>query len=326
MTHPPEPIPDHRPQVLLFDPIGWVQDWSYAEEIEALAPLGVDVVIPEDRHARDRCLPDADVVVVSSIDQLTAEHVERLGRCVGILCYSAGTDAVDVEAATRAGIAVGNIRAGTVDVADHAMTLLLAAWRRLPAMISATTAGRWGLDPNPDLRTIPRLEGKTLGIFGAGAIGRAVATRARAFGMFTVATYRRPEVAETELQHVPLERLLADSHALVLTASLNPSTAGIIDAVALATARPGLVLVNVGRGGLIVERDLAQALDDGIVAVAALDVRDPEPPDPSEDLLGGRPNVIQTPHAGGVSIEALSSLHRLASDGIESLLREGGRL
>ena len=168
MAHPPEPIPDQRPRVVFFDPIGWVQDWSYAEEIEALAPLGVDVVIPENRHARDRYLPDADVVVVSSI-------------------------------------------------------------------------------------------------------GRAVAARARAFGMFTVATYRRPEVAETELPHVPLERLLADSNALVLTASLNPSTAGIIDAGAPAAASPGLVLVNVARGGLIVERDLAQALDDGIVAVAALD-------------------------------------------------------
>jgi len=326
MTQPHGPKPERRLRVLLFDPIGWVQDWSYAEEIEALAPLGVVVVIPEDRAERDRHLPDADVVVVSSVDQLTAAHIEQLGRCVGILCYSAGTDAVDVEAATRAGIAVGNIRAGTVDVADHAITLLLAAWRRLPTMISYATAGRWDLDANADLRSIPRLEGKTLGIFGAGAIGRAVATRARAFGMRTIATYRRPEVADSELPHVPFEGLLAESDALVLTASLNPSTAGIIDAAALAAARPGVVLVNVARGGLIVERDLAQALDDGIVAAAALDVRDSEPPDPSEDVLAGRPNVIQTPHAGGVSVEALSSLHRLASDGIEKLLREGGRL
>lgn len=326
MTHHPEPTSRPRLRVLLFDPIGWVHDWSYDEEIAALAPLGVEVVSPANRDERDRLLPDADVVVVSSVDQLTADHVEQLTRCVGILCYSAGMDAVDVEAATRAGIAVDNIRAGTADVADHAMTLLLAAWRRLPAMTAAVAAGRWDLDLNPDFRHIPRLEGKTLGIFGPGAIGQAVAARARAFGMVTVATYRRPEVAESALPHVPFEQLLAGSHALVLTASLNPSTRGIFDAAAFARARRGLVLVNVARGGLIVERDLAQALDDGTVAMAALDVRDPEPPDPADDALAGRDNVIQTPHAAGVSVEALAGLHRLAADGIESLLREGGRL
>jgi glycerate dehydrogenase len=322
----PRPLPDRRPRVLFFDPVGWVQEWSYAEEIEALAQLGVDAVIPEDRNIRDRALPDADVVVVSSVDQLTAAHVDQLERCVGILCYSAGMDAVDVEAATRAGIAVDNIRAGTVDVADHAMTLLLAAWRRLPTMTAAAAAGHWDLALNPGLGSVRRLEGKTLGIFGAGAVGRAVAVRARAFGMITVATYRRPEVAETELPHVPFERLLAESDALVLAASLNPETAGIINAGSLAAARPGLVIVNVGRGGLISERDLAQALDDGIVAAAGLDVRDPEPPDPSEDLLAGRLNVILTPHFAGLSVEAFASIHRLASEGIESLLREGGRL
>ena len=134
------------------------------------------------------------------------------------------------------------------------------------------------------------------------------------------------EVAEPALPHVPFEQLLAESHGLVLTASLNPSTQGAFDTTAFARARRGLVLVNVARGGLIVERDLAQALDDGTVAMAALDVRDPEPPDPADDALVGRPDVIQTPHAAGVSVEALAGLHRLAAEGIESLLRQGGRL
>jgi D-3-phosphoglycerate dehydrogenase / 2-oxoglutarate reductase len=326
MPHQPLSAAEKHLKVLLFDPITWIHDWSYEEEREALTPVGAELVIPVDRDERDRRLGEADVVVVSSIDRLTASHVDQLERCVGILCYSAGMDAVDVEAAGRRGIAVTNIRAGTADVADHAMTLLLAAWRRLPTMMSEARAARWDLEQHPEFRTIPRLEGSTLGILGAGAIGQAVAVRARGFGLRTIATYRRPDAADPDLPHVPLDDLVAQSHALVLTASLNPSTQGIVDHRLLGHARPGLIVVNVGRGGLIVERDLADALDAGIVAAAALDVRDPEPPDPDDDVLGGRADVIQTPHSAGVSAEALSSLHRLAAEGIEDLLRRGGRL
>jgi phosphoglycerate dehydrogenase-like enzyme len=235
-------------------------------------------------------------------------------------------DAVDVEAAGRAGIAVDNIRAGTDDVADHAMTLLLAAWRQLPAMISEANAGHWDLEQHPQFRRIPRLAGSTLGVFGPGAIGQAVARRARAFGMRTIATYRQPEAADPDLPHVPIGRLAAESDAVVLTASLNPTTKGVIDRSFFNTARHGMILVNVGRGGLVVESDLAAALDARIVACAALDVRDPEPPDPNHDDLSGRPDVIVTPHAAGVSSEALASLHRLAAEGIEGLLRRGNRL
>ncbi|HEX2152976.1 MAG TPA: NAD(P)-dependent oxidoreductase [Acidimicrobiia bacterium] len=326
MTASSNPPPSRAPQVLLFDPITWIHDWNYDEERTTLAALGADLLTPPDRATRDRALAAADVVVVSSIDRLKAEHIDQLKRCVGILCYSAGMDAVDLEAAGRAGIPVTNIRAGTVDVADHAMTLLLAAWRRLPAMTSEARAGRWDLEQHPEFRSIPRLAGSTVGILGAGPIGRAVAARARAFGMRTLATYRRPETAEPDLSHVPLDRLVAESDALILTASLNPSTRGIVNGSLLAGARPGLIVVNVGRGALIVEADLADALDAGIVSVAALDVRDPEPPDPDNDVLSGRPDVIQTPHVAGVSAQALSSLHRLAAEEIVGLLRSGGRI
>lgn len=320
------PLPHARPNVVYFDPITWIDEWSYDEERSALAHLGVDVVIPADRDERDRRIRTADVVVVSSIDRLTADHVGRLEHCVGILCYSAGMDAVDLAAADRAAIPVRNVQAGTPDVADHAMTLLLAAWRMLPAMTAAVDDRRWDLTELPEFRTIPRLEGSTVGIFGAGAVGQAVATRARAFGVRTLATYRRPEVAVPELPHVPVERLFAESDALILTASLTPSSRHIVNSRTLAHARPGAILVNVGRGGLIVENDLVEALDAGILRAAALDVRDPEPPDPATDPLAGRADVIQTPHMAGVSAAAFPSLRRLAAEGIETLLRQGGRL
>ena len=319
MTQPP-------PNVLFFDPIGWVHEWSYEPERELLDPFDVRMIEPLDRPKRDAALATADVVVVSSVDRLTAEHVAALERCVGILCYSAGMDAVDGEAARAAGIPVTNVRAATADVADHAMTLLLAAWRMLPAMTSAATGPSWDLGEHPQFRAIPRIGGRTMGILGAGAIGREVAARGRAFGMRTIATYRRPEVAEPDLPHVDPDRLFADSDAVVLTAALTPETRGIVDDRLLSKARPGMVLVNVGRGGLIVEQDLADALDRGIVRAAALDVRVSEPPDPDDDPLSGRPDVIQTPHMAGVSSDASADLHRLAAEGILALLRQGGRL
>ena len=315
------------PQVLFFDPITWVDDgWRYDIETAALAPLGVDVVIPDDRAARDRSLATADVVVVSSIDNLTAADIHRLERCVGILCYSAGMDAVDLAAAAEKGIPVTNVRAGTVDVADHAMALLLSAWRMLPEMTAAVEAHRWEVAEHPRFRSIPRLEGATVGIFGAGAIGRAVADRARAFGITTIATYRRPESATADLPHVPVEQLFAESDAVVLTASLTPSSKGIVNRRLLEGARAGMVLVNVGRGGLIVEGDLVWALDQGIVRAAGLDVRDPEPPDPDSDPLAGRSDVIGTPHLAGMSAAAIAGLPRLAAEAIETLLRQGDRI
>lgn len=314
------------PRVLLFDPITWIDDWSYDVEQASLAALGVELVIPADRTDRDRQLSAADVVVVSSIDSLTAGHVEMLDQCVGILCYSAGMDAVDLAAANRKGIPVANVQAGTADVADHAMTLLLAAWRMLPAMSAAAAAGHWDLADHPEFRSIPRLEDSTLGIFGAGAIGRAVADRARGFGVDTIATYRRPEVATPDLPHADVQTLFAKSDAVILTASLTPSSHRVIDRSVLEHAGPGAVLVNVGRGALVVEDDLVWALDTGLLRAAALDVRDPEPPDPAADPLGGRTDVILTPHMAGVSSRSLSNLQQLAADGIEALLRQGGRI
>lgn len=313
-------------RVLLFDPITWIDDWDYGVEREALGQVGAQLVVPTDRSERDKELARADVVVVSSIDRLTAHHVQRLERCVGILCYSAGMDAVDIAAAAEAAIPVTNVRAGTDDVADHAMTLLLAAWRMLPEMIEAAGTGKWDLADHPQFRGIRRLRGSTLGIYGVGAIGRTVANRARSFGMRIIGTYRRPESAEPDIPHVEVQRLFAESDVVVLTAALTSSTRGVVGKEVLAFARQGLILVNVGRGGLVVEADLADALVRGTVRAAALDVRETEPPDPTNDPLAGRPNVITTPHMAGVSTQALADLHRLAAEGIVSLLRQGGRL
>jgi len=317
-----------RPRVVLFDPIPWAGiEWSYDDERSRLEAAGVDLVIPEDHTTRDVALATADVVVVSSIESMGAADIARLERCVGILCYSAGMDAVDTIAAAERGIPVGNLRAGTAEVADHALALLLAAQRRLITLHAASTAGQWDIDASPEIRTMRRLEGQVLGIVGVGAVGRAVAQRARGFGFTIIATYRQPPAEpDPALPHVPLEQLFAEADAIILAASLSESSRGMVDHRVLSLAKPGTILVNVGRGALVVEDDLADALDRGTIGIAALDVRATEPPDPATDRLSGRPEVIQTPHVAGVSIDALADVHRLAAEGIVAMLSDGGRL
>jgi D-3-phosphoglycerate dehydrogenase len=171
------------------------------------------------------------------------------------------------------------------------------------------------------------LRGKTLGIVGAGRIGRGVARRARGFGLRTIAADPFVEPGtDPELEILPLPEVLAQADALVLCAALTSESRHLIDRAALALVRPGMVLVNVARGGLVDESALAAALAEGRVGAAALDVRDPEPPRPASDPLAGFDNVILTPHMAATSQEAVEDLHRMAAEISLELLRAGGRL
>jgi D-3-phosphoglycerate dehydrogenase len=315
-----------RPRVVVLDPIRDVA-WDYDLERAVLAPAGVDLVIPADDPAADAEARDADVVIVSGIRRLEAPLIGELRRAVGILCYSVGMDKVDGEAAAAAGIPVRNVPGYCTDeVADQALALLLAAWRRVPGLAARAEAYDWAVHADQDLAAIRRMRGHTLGVVGAGRIGRQVAQRARAFGMRTIAADPFVADAGSELPVLPFDEVLARADAIVLCAALSPRTRGLIGSDALARVRPGLVLVNVARGGLVDEPALATALRDGRVSFAALDVRDPEPPRPDADPLAGLPNVLQTPHVGGASQEATADLHRMAAGICLELLTAAGRV
>jgi D-3-phosphoglycerate dehydrogenase len=215
---------------------------------------------------------------------------------------------VDVAAAEAAGIAVRNVPGYCVDeVADHALALLLALRRQIVHMVNGTAAGGWR-EARP-VRPIHRISGQTMGLVGAGRIGTAIARRARGFGMRTVASdpYRAGP-ADPELPIAAFADVLAAADVLVLCAPLNDSTRGIIDAAALARLRPGAELINVARGGLVVEADLADALRSGHLGGAALDVRVSEPPDPATDPLRDCPNLMLTPHQAATSEESVLDL------------------
>ncbi len=314
-----------RPRVVVFDPIPG--GWSFDADAAVLGGRDVELVVPADELAAEEAIKTADAVIVTGVRKLDAARVASLERCVGILCYSIGMDKVDGPAANAAGIPVRNVPDYCTDeVSDHAMALLLAAQRRLLPIANATAAGEWPLRDRTQLASIRRLRGQTLGIAGAGRTGRLVARKARGFGFRTIAF--DPFVTDPgdpDIALVAFDDFLRQADAIVICAALTPGSPPMISAEALAQVRPGLILVNVARGGHIDETALAEALRDGRVAVAALDVRVTEPP-PEQDPLAGLPNVIQTPHIAATSREASDDLHRLAAQYVLGLLEDAGRI
>lgn len=317
--------PGARPRVVVFDPIPG--GWSFDSDAEALGERGVELIVPADESAADVAIRSADAVIVTGVRRLEAARIATLERCVGILCYSIGLDKVDGPAAAAAGLPVRNVPDYCTDeVSDHALALLLAAQRRLLPIATATAAGEWPLRDRTQLSTIRRLRGQTLGIAGAGRTGRLVARKARGFGFRTMA--HDPFVTDPcdpDLELVGFDELLRRADAIVICAALNPGAPPLISREALGRVRPGLILVNVARGGHIDEDALAEALQDGRVAVAALDVRVTEPPS-QPDPLAGLSNVIQTPHVAASSREAAEDLHRLAAQYVLGLLEDAGRI
>jgi D-3-phosphoglycerate dehydrogenase len=313
------------PVVLVWDPIRSLE-WSYDAERELLAKDGVELVVPDGEHASPQQLAAADVVIVS--DPFPTELLAQLPRCVGIICYSVGMDAVDAGAAAAVGIPITNV-AGycTEEVSDHAMALLLALQRRLLPFAEKAVRGDWDVYSGSDFTGIRRLRGQRLGIVGLGRIGSQVAVKAAAFGMDVLAF--DPYLAESPLpfvELVDLDHLLRAADAVVLCSALTATSRQLLNAEHIAAMRPGAVLVNVARGGLIDEDALADALRSGRLSGAGLDVRAKEPPDFDTDVLRELPNVVLTQHMGATSQESRADLHVFAARRAIELLAEAGRV
>ncbi len=316
-----------RPVVTFVDPLTWSREFSYEVEHSILTSAGVDLRIPADEAERDRLLPIADVVISSGTLRVDARSIESMRTCVGIQCYSVGMDAVDHVAAAARGIEIANVNASTADVADHTMALVLAAQRRIPAMLAATDARQWTLRDLTEPWEIRRLAGQVFGVVGAGRIGRQVVARAQAFGFETIAVDPfPPEPPIDGLAIVPVDELLRRSDVIVVCASLNDESRGFFDAGFFARTKPGVLFVNTARGGLVDEEALADALDSGQVGLAALDVRAQEPPLAAGDRLTGHPRVLQTPHMAAMSTQSRIDIHPLVAESVLGLLRRAGRL
>lgn len=241
-------------------------------------------------------------------DHLDADAIYHMPKLRAISNYAVGYDNVDLAAAAARGIRVGNTPDVLTDAtADLAFTLLLAAARRLPEAFACARSGRWvGWEPAAFLGA--EVYGRTLGIIGFGRIGRAMARRAEGFGMRILHTSQGdgPEV---------LDALLADSDFVSLHTPLTPKTRHLIDKVALAKMKPTAILINTARGEIIDETALIDALHDGQIAGAALDVTDPEPPAPNGPLQSA-PNLVLTPHIGSATRAARERMADLAVDNL----------
>lgn len=254
---------------------------------------------------------DAVVVRTLELDRGTFAATDRL-RVVSK--HGVGLDAVDVDAASEAGVLVTrtpgqNVRA----VAEHAVGMLFAVRKRFVPATRDVRAGEWARERYAG----PELGGDTLGIYGAGAIGRRVADLAEGIGMDVVAydPYADPE----GVSMVGSVAALADAaDALTVHAPLTDETEGAVGADALARLPASGVVVNCARGGIVDEGALATALEEGAIAGAGLDVFAEEPPAPDDPLLA-RPNVVVTPHCAGSTTEALRGMSEAAAANVRAV-------
>ncbi len=241
-------------------------------------------------------------LVIRSATQVTADVLEAGTGLVVVGRAGVGLDNVDLATATRLGVTVVNAPLSNVlSAAEHTVALILAQARNIPQAHAALVAGRWERAQWEGIE----LSGKTLGIIGLGRVGRLVAERVAGFAMLTVAydPYVSAEQArELRIDLVTLPELMARSDFVTLHVAKTPETVGLIGSELLASAKPGIRIVNVARGGLVDEEALAAALRSGRVAGAAMDTFDGEPIVSSP--LFGLPGVVVTPHLGASTAEA----------------------
>ena len=278
---------------------------------EELSPAGIGLLSEDfevrqvdgaDRAALLPALAGVDALIVRSATMVDAEALAAAPRLKVVARAGVGLDNVDVPAATARGVMVVNApQSNIVSAAEHAIALLLAVARRVPQAHASLTAGEW----KRSHFTGVELTGKTAGLLGLGRIGALVAQRLSAFGMRIVAYdpyVSAARAAQMNVTLVSLTELLKESDVLSVHLPKTPETLGLIGKDELATCKPGAILINAARGGLVDEAALADALQSGHLGGAGIDVYAKEPTTSSP--LFGAPNAVVTPHLGASTEEA----------------------
>src|SRR3954466_8380305 len=272
---------------------------------EELAPSALEVLSGEfevrtvdgaDRAALLPALAGVDALIVRSATHVDAEALAAADRLKVVARAGVGLDNVDVAAATKQGVLVVNApTSNIVSAAQHAVALLLAVARRVPQADASLKAGEW----KRSRFTGVEVTDKTMGVVGLGRIGVLVAQRMSAFGVRLLAYdpyVPAARAAQIGVRLVPLDELLRESDFLSIHLPKTPETVGLIGERELALCKPGVIIVNAARGGLLDEHALAQALKEGRVGGAGVDVYSSEPC--TDSPLFGYDNVVATPHLG----------------------------
>jgi len=287
---------------------------------EVLSRVGAELLLAEAStpQAIMQVARDADALLVTYA-KVTAEMIGQMTGCRIIARFGIGVDNVDIVAATNASIVVTRVPDYCIDeVSDHTMALLLALARKIPFANSRAHAGRWEM---PAVVPIHRLRGSVLGLVGFGRISQSVAPKAKAFGL-RVISYD-PFVSEETMKCAGVEKvdfseLVRVSDHISIHTPLVPETNHLFNADVFRRMKPTAHLINTARGSIVDEEALAQALDQGHLSGAALDVLSPEPP--STSPLFGRDNVILTPHMSFYSAESLNELQSKAAEEVVRVL------
>jgi D-3-phosphoglycerate dehydrogenase len=304
------------PKVLIADDLS-----PRAADIFRARGIETDVKIGLDREALKAIIDQYDGLAVRSATKVTKPIIEAASRLKVIGRAGIGVDNIDVPASTVRGIVVMNTPFGnSITTAEHAIAMILALARQLPAADRSTQAGKWEKSRFMGVE----ITGKVLGLIGCGNIGSIVANRALGLKMKVAAFdpfLSVDRAVELGVDKVELDELFARADFITLHTPLTDATRNIIDATALAKMKPGVRIVNCARGGLIVEADLIAALDSGHVAGAGIDVFPTEPA--RESPFFGRDDVLCTPHLGAATIEAQENVALQVAEQMADFLLTG---
>ena len=278
---------------------------------------------PYDDEEIIRRIADAEVVMTNKVP-VSRRTIDACPGIKFIAVLATGYNIVDYNYAREKGIPVSNVPAyGTASVAQFAIALLLELCHHVAHHSDAVHAGRWESNPDWCFWDYPLIElaGKTMGIIGFGRIGQTTASIAKALGM-RVITHSRSvrESGKGLADYVGLDTLLADSDVIVLHCPLFPETEGIINAANIAKMKDGVIIINNSRGQLVVEQDLADALNSGKVAAAGLDVVSSEPIHADNPLLSAK-NCLITPHISWAPKESRQRIMDCSSDNLRAYVQ-----
>lgn len=303
-------------KVLITDPLSnqGIEKLLAAQDVEVIQKHNLS---PEELMLE---IESADALLVRSQTKVTAEIIEKASRLKVIARAGVGVDNIDIPAATQKGIIVVNAPDGnTISTAEHTFAMLISLSRNIPQAYQSILQGKW--DRKKYVGT--ELNGKTLSIIGLGRIGSEVAKRAKAFQMNVVAydpylTQERAE--ELGVKQATFEEAISIGDYITVHTPLTKSTYHLINEETFAKMKKGVRILNCARGGIVDENALYQAIQDGIVAGAALDVFEEEPP--GEHPLFSLPQVIATPHLGASTIEAQENVAIDVAEEVLHILRD----
>jgi D-3-phosphoglycerate dehydrogenase len=304
------------PKVLIADKMS-----PLAEEVFKKNNVEVDVITGLDEDGLAKIIDQYDGLAIRSSTTVTPKILEKATKLKVIGRAGIGVDNVDINAATAAGVIVMNTPFGnTITTAEHAIAMMFSLAREIPKANASTQAGKW--EKSKFMGT--EITGKTLGLIGCGNIGSIVANRALALQMKVKAydPFLSSERAEDlGIEKVELDELFKKADFVTLHVPLNDATRNIIDKAAIAKMKKGVFIINCARGGLVVEKDLKEALESGQVAGAALDVFETEPA--KENALFGMDNLVATPHLGAATVEAQENVAVQVAEQISDFVNNG---